>query len=77
MFHYIIRGSIPLQWEQRNNMHSIDIVGRDDTNREYFKRHMNQILNFYERIYVTNLLKFKDKQENKLTEAFDKELSFI
>lgn len=38
---------------------------------------MNHILDLYERIYVTNLLKFKDKQENKLTEAFDKELSFI
>ncbi|KRX04616.1 Endonuclease/exonuclease/phosphatase [Pseudocohnilembus persalinus] len=70
----IIRGSIPLLWEQKGGDQNLRMHQGTNMSTQAFKKHFDSLKEIYKEYMCVNLMKKSHQAEGILTEAFEQEL---
>lgn len=71
VFSYVmVRGSIPVFWEQRGMIEGVTITRGPDMTKKAFNKHINELLSTYGNIYIVDLLSDTKPRETILTKEY-------
>ena len=71
VFSYVmIRGSVPVFWEQNGMIEDVTISRGHDMTKKAFRKHFEDLVTTYNQVFVVDLLSDTKKREVKLTKEY-------
>jgi len=70
----IIRGSVPVFWEQKGMTEGVTLTRGPEMTKKAFQKHFSQILKDYERTYIIDLLSDTKERETVLTREYVRQI---
>ena len=72
MSYVIVRGSVPIFWEQKGLIEDVVITKNSELTHRSFKRHFEDLVKIYKDIYCVDLLSDTKAREIILTKEYIK-----
>jgi hypothetical protein len=66
----IIRGSVPVFWEQKGMIEGVTLLRGPEMTRKAFHKHFQELTNTYNNIFVVDLLSDSKEREIILTKEY-------
>jgi synaptojanin len=75
MSYVMVRGSVPIFWEQKGYIEDVVITKSSEMTQRFFRKHFEDLINTYSDIYCVDLLSDTKAREIILTREYIKQIS--
>lgn len=70
MSYVMVRGSVPIFWEQKGLIETVTLTRESAMTKKAFTKHLDHLESIYKQVYIIDLLSDSKEREIRLTKEY-------